>query len=77
MQQIDHWPDMSKITLPELVAQDLQRQLLEPFDSEGEAQEFCQETYSTLIILDHTDSITVLKESEEWNQIEFALTYPG
>jgi hypothetical protein len=31
---------------------------------------------STIIILDPTDNITQLKESDTWNQIEFALTYP-
>ena len=76
MQYINHWPDISKLSLPEPVAQDLQHWLLEPFDSEGEAKEFWEETSSTLFILDPNDSITQLKESEAWNQIEFTLTYP-
>ena len=76
MQYINHWPDMSELALPEAVAQDLQQQLLEPFDSVASAKAFWKESSSTLIILDHTDSITALKESDAWNQIEFALTYP-
>lgn len=76
MQYINHWPDMAELTLPEAVSQDLFEQLLEPFDSEGEAQEFWAETYSTVIILDHTDSIEDLKGDSAWNQIEFTLTYP-
>ena len=75
MQYINHWPDMAELTLPEAVSQDLYGQLLEPFNSAGEAKEFWSESSTTIIILDHTDSITALKESEEWSQIEFALTY--
>ena len=40
MQYINHWPDMAELALPETVAQDLHRQLLEPFDSVGEAKVF-------------------------------------
>jgi hypothetical protein len=40
MQYIDHWPDVTEITLPEAVSQDLFGQLLEPFDSEGDAKQF-------------------------------------
>ena len=76
MQYINHWPDMAELTLPETVAQDLQRRLLEPFDSEASAKDFWSESSTTLIILDPTDSITALKGSDAWNQIEFALTYP-
>ena len=76
MQYINHWPDMTELSLPETVSQDLQHRLLEPFDSEASAKQFWEEAPSTIIILDHTDSITALKESEAWNQIEFALTYP-
>ena len=76
MQYINHWPEMAELTLPEPVSHDLYRQLLEPFDSEGEAKNFWEEAPSTLIILDPTDNITQLKESDTWNQIEFALTYP-
>ena len=76
MQYINHWPDLTKLSLPEAVAQDLHGQLLEPFESEREAQKFWAETSSTLIILDPTDNITQLKESDAWSQIEFALTYP-
>ncbi len=77
MQYINHWPDdMAKLTLPEAVSQDLHQQLLQPFDSAGEAKKFWNEISSTIIILDPTDNITQLKESDIWNQIEFALTYP-
>ena len=40
MQYITHWPDLTKLELPENVAQDLQHWLLEPFDSVGEAKQF-------------------------------------
>ena len=75
MQYITHWPDKTELALPETLAQDLQRRLLEPFDSEGEAKEFWAETYSTVIILDHADSISDLQQDPLWKQIEFALTY--
>ena len=76
MQYINHWPDMAKLALPEAVSQDLQRQLLEPFNSEQEAKEFWKEAPSTVIILDPHDSITELKLGDAWKEIEFALTYP-
>ena len=76
MQYIDHWPDEAELLLPEPVVQDLYGQLLEPFDSEGDAQEFWNETSSTVIILGPTDSINDLHRDPLWNQIEFALTYP-
>ena len=76
MQYINHWPDISKLALPKTVAQDLQQQLLEPFDSEASAKEFWKEAPSTIIILDPSESFKALKESDTWNQIEFALTYP-
>ena len=75
MQQINHWPDMADPTLPEVVFQDLQQQLLLPFDSEGEAKDFWNETSTTLIILDPTDNTEDLIQSDTWNQIDFALTY--
>lgn len=76
MQQIDHWPDKAKLTLPKELSQDLQQKLLQPFASETEAKQFWEETSTTLIILDPTDNIAQLKESDAWNQIDFALTYP-
>ena len=76
MQYINHWPDMAELTLPEAVSQDLYHQLLEPFDSEAAAREFWNESSTTIIILDPTDNITQLKESDAWNQVNFALTYP-
>ena len=76
MQYINAWPDMAEITLPKAVSQDLLHHLLQPFDSAGEAKEFWNETSSTLIILYSSDSITALKDSDAWSQIEFALTYP-
>ena len=77
MQYINHWPDdMAEMALPEAVSQDLHHQLLEPFDSKASAKQFWKEAPSTIIILDSTDSITSLKGSEAWNQIEFTLTYP-
>ena len=76
MQYITHWPDITELALSETLAQDLQHRLLEPFDSESSAKEFWEETSSTIIILDPSDSITSLKGSEAWSQIEFTLTYP-
>ena len=76
MQQINHWPDTSELTLPEAVSGDLQQQLILPFDSEDEAKEFWAETSSTVIILDPTDTISELQQDPLWDQIEFALTYP-
>ena len=73
MQYINHWPDISELALPETLAQDLFGQLLQPFDSAGEAKEFWQEAPSTIIILDPSDTI---EGSDAWTQIEFALTYP-
>ena len=70
MQQINHWPDAAELSLPEAVTRDLHSQLLKPFDSEGEANEFWREAPSTVIILDPTDPI---EESEAWRQIEFIL----
>ena len=62
MQYINHWPDITELALPEEV-------------SEGEAKEFWDETFSTVIILNPSDNITALKESDVWNEIDFALTY--
>jgi len=69
MQTINHWPDITKLALPKTVAQDLYRQLLEPFEDELSAKEFWIEAPSTLIILEPQDSI-------EDDEIKFALTYP-
>ena len=76
MQYINHWPDIKELALPETLAQDLQHLLLQPFDSEASAKAFWREAPSTIIILDPSDSITALKGSDAWTQIEFALTYP-
>ena len=76
MQYINHWPGMTEVILPKAVSQDLYQQLLLPFDSESEAKEFWLETYCTLITLDPTDNIQDLKDTDAWNSIEFALTYP-
>ena len=75
MQQINHWPDPAELALPETITQDLQQRLLEPFDSETSAKAFWVEASSTIIILGPTDSITALKGSDAWSQIDFALTY--
>ena len=77
MQCINHWPDdMAELALPKSISQELHRQLLEPFDSVASAKEFWNETSSTVIILDPSDNITQLKDSDTWAQIDFALTYP-
>ena len=76
MQTITHWPDLTKLALPEPVAQNLYQQLLEPFDTELAAKEFWEEASSTIIILNHFDSIKHLEQGAVWKQIDFALTYP-
>ena len=38
MQTITHWPDMSELSLPGTVAQDLRRRMLEPFKDESSAK---------------------------------------
>ena len=73
MQQINHWPDMAELSLPETVSQDLQHRLLEPFNSVALAKAFWKETSSTTIILDRTDAIQELHRDLSWNQIGFTL----
>ena len=75
MQYINHWPDKTELALPKSISQELYRQLLEPFEDEPAAKAFWEESSSTIIILDHNDSITSLKGSDAWSQIDFALTY--
>ena len=77
MQYINHWPDMAKLNIPKAVSQDLLHQLLQPFDSVGEAKDFWEEAPSTIIILDPTETIAQLKDSDTWNQLEFALRGKG
>ena len=62
MQQINHWPDMAELSLPDTVSRDLHRRLLEPFDSEGEAKAFWKETRTTLIILEPHQHDTTSRE---------------
>ncbi len=62
MQQIDHWPDMAELSLPEAVSRDLFEQLLEPFDSEASAKQFWEETRCTVIILEPFQSDTSSRE---------------
>lgn len=62
MQQINHWPDMAELSLPEAVSRDLFEQLLEPFDSEASAKKFWEETPSTVIILEPFHSETSAQE---------------
>lgn len=76
MQTINHWPDLTKLALPEPVAQNLYQQLLEPFDTESSAKEFWEEAPSTIIILNSFDSIRQLVKSDTWSDIAFTLTYP-
>ena len=76
MQQIDHWPDMAELELPEEVSQDIHLHLLEPFESEQDAIDFWGESPSSIIILDPTDTLVSLQHSDVWNTIDFALTYP-
>ena len=73
MQYINHWPDEAELALPETVSQDLYKQLLQPFDSEGEVKDYWKETSSTTIILDRTDAIQELHRDLSWNQIDFTL----
>ena len=73
MQQITHWPDTATLDLPEEVSQDIHQHLLEPFESEQEAIDFWQEAPSTLIILDHTDSIEALQQGPDQRFDPFVL----
>ena len=58
MQTINHWPDPTELAaLPDIVAQDVYTQLLEPFDNESMAKEFWQETATKIIILEPNDCI--------------------
>ena len=70
MKYINHWPDVAELELPEPVSQDLFGQLLEPFADEIEAKEFWNESSTTLIILEPSDSI---EGSKVCRQIEFIL----
>ena len=76
MQQITHWSDMATLDLLEEVSHEIRTHLIAPFESEQEAIAFWQEAPSSIIILDSTDSIDSLQQSDNWNAIEFALTYP-
>lgn len=76
MQYINHWPDTAEMNAPDAVSRNAYRQLLKPFDSKAAAKEFWNETSSTLIILDPTDTVEDLHRDSAWSQIEFALTYP-
>lgn len=76
MQYLNHWPDITKLALPEPVSQNLYQQLLEPFDTEVEAKELWEEVPSTIIILNSFDSMEQLMKSDTWADIAFALTYP-
>ena len=76
MQVIYHWPDIHELKLPNSVAKEVWRQLLEPFETEEAAKEFWQEAPSTFIVLDSGDSLSQLENSGAWQAIEFAITYP-
>ena len=76
MQCFNHWPELSKLALPELVAQDFYQHLLMPFSNKSAAKEFWEDAPSTIIILNDFDSIAHLRGCVIWSQIEFALTYP-
>jgi len=57
MYTINHWPDITELILPGPIAEDLYRQLLEPFEDKTEAKAFWEESPSTIIILEPLDSI--------------------
>jgi len=77
MKVITCWPNISDLAvLPEIVVEEIYRQLIEPFDDETLARAFWEEAPSTLIILAPHDSIQQLKRDDAWQNIEFALTYP-
>jgi len=77
MQIITHWPDTTELAvIPDIVAEEIYRQLIEPFENESLAKAFWEETPSTLIILAPHDSIQQLKRDDAWQNIEFALSYP-
>ena len=76
MRYINHWPDIIELGLPETVAQELQHRLLEPFADETSAKEFWNETSSTIIILEPTDSITDLQGDDTKNSGSQRVTTP-
>lgn len=76
MQIIKHWPDITKLALPKIAAQDLYHRLLEPFEDELSAKEFWKEAPSTIIILTPSDSIKLLEQDSIWDKAVFTLTYP-
>ena len=77
MQCFNHWPDINKLALPEEVAQDFYRHLIEPFDdNEAEAKALWDDMPSTIIILNDFDSVKRLMQCSIWDQIQFTLTYP-
>lgn len=76
MQCFNHWPELSKLALPELVAQDFYQHLLMPFNNKESAKEFWSDSPSAIIILNDFDCIEHLKKCVIWSQIEIALTYP-
>ena len=51
MQQINHWPDMAELSLPEAVSRDLHKQLLEPFDSLKLGVKSCNQAFPLSVFL--------------------------
>ncbi len=75
MQVIHHWPEIHELKLPNSVAKEVWRQLLEPFETEEAAKAFWQEAPSTFIVLESGDRLSHLENSDAWQAIEFAITY--
>lgn len=76
MQCFNYWPELSKMALPELVAQDFYQHLLMPFSSKATAKEFWDDAPSSIIILNDFDCLDHLRGCVIWSQIEFVLSYP-
>jgi hypothetical protein len=78
MQQINHWPTLVELALPEAIKQTLMAHLTLPFGDEISAKSFWSEYPSTLYIFDELDTTQSLQSLPDTahQQIEFAITYP-
>jgi len=78
MQLITHWPVSNKLALPETIKQSLLSHLRQVFDDEATAKTFWIECPSTLIIIEESDTYSLLSKLSETTlaQIKFAITNP-
>jgi len=78
MQLINHWPVSNKLALPETIKQSLLAHLRQAFDDEATAKAFWIECPSTLIIIEESDTYSLLSKLSETTlaQIKFAISNP-